>query len=409
MTTSDAPTAEELEYRAAARAWLETNCEPVEEDTGFSKLHWMPEPGAEDAHHERSRRMQRKLYDAGYAGITVPTEFGGHGGEPWMQRAFREEALASRRDINTGFFNSIIGMTSPAILRHGTDEQKRTHLPSLLNAEVSWCQLFSEPGAGSDLAGLSCRAERDGDEFVINGQKVWNSAAMYADMGILLVRTDPDAVKHRGITFLLFDMRQPGVEVRPLIQANGAGHFAEVFISDARCHVDNVLGEIDGGWGPTRVVMSNESAVIGGSSADRVAKLITLARMVGRIDDLTVRQEIADLYTRDRIIKQLSEALSAAARRGELPPFHPSIVKLYIAEIRRREGDLATRLMGPRATAITHEASEWAMEQLVSRYPISIGGGTDEVHHNNLGEQALGLPRDVRVDKDVPFRDIPKG
>jgi alkylation response protein AidB-like acyl-CoA dehydrogenase len=228
-------------------------------------------------------------------------------------------------------------------------------------------------------------------------------------MGILLVRTDPDAVKHAGITFLLFDMRQPGVEVRPLIQANGAGHFAEVFLSDARCHVDNVLGEIDGGWAPTRVVMANESAVIGGSAADRVAKLTELARMLDKLGDPTVRQSLADLYTRDRIIRMLSEKITAAARQGEMPPIHPSIVKLYIAENRRREGDLATRLLGAAAVAVAHEASEWAMEQLVARYPISIGGGTDEVHHNNLGEQALGLPRDVRVDKGLPFRDIPKG
>ncbi len=407
-TTSAAAISEaEQAYRSEAREWLLANTEPVEEDNGFSTRYWMPEPGTQDKHHAASGAMQRKLYDAGYVGTTVPTEYGGHGGEAWMQRAFREEAAG--RNINTGFYGSIIAMASPAILQYGTEEQKETHLPSMLSGEVGWCQLFSEPGAGSDLAGLACRAERDGDEFVINGQKVWNSAAMYADMGILLVRTDPDAVKHKGITFLLFDMRQPGVEVRELVQANGAGHFAEVFISDARCPVGNVLGEIDQGWGPTRVVMSNESAVIGGSAADRVAKLIELARMVDKLDDPTVRQALADLYTRDRIIKMLSEKISAAARRREAPPIHPSVVKLYIAENRRREGDLATTLLGPAAVAVTHEASEWAMEQLVARYPISIGGGTDEVHHNNLGEQALGLPRDIRLDRDVPFREIPKG
>ncbi len=396
----------ERAYRAEARTWLLANTDPVEEDTGFATLHWMPEPGAQDAHHARSQAMQRKLYDAGYVGITVPAAYGGQGGEAWMTRAFREEA--ADRNVNTGFFNSIIAMTSPALLRHGTEEQKQAHLPTLLSGDVSWCQLFSEPGAGSDLAGLACRAELDGDEFVINGQKVWNSAAMYADMGILLVRTDPTAVKHAGITFLLFDMRQPGVEVRPLVQANGAGHFAEVFLSDARCHVDNVLGEIDGGWVPTRVVMANESAMIGGSAANRVAKLVELARMAGATHDPTIRQALADLHTRDRIIKLLSEQISAAARRGEVPPIHPSIVKLYIAENRRREGDLAMRLMGPAGTASTHEASEWAMEQLVARYPISIGGGTDEVHHNNLGEQALGLPRDIRPDKDVPWNEVPR-
>ncbi len=191
--------------------------------------------------------MTRKLHAAGYAAITVPKEYGGQGGEGWMQRAFNEEA--ADRNVNTGFYGSIIGMAAPALLYFGTEEQKLAHLPGMVSGAVSWCQLFSEPGAGSDLAGLGARAERDGDEFVINGQKVWNSAAMYADMGILLVRTDPDAVKHAGISFLLFDMRQPGVEVRRLVQANGAGHFAEVFLSDARCPVANVLGGVERGLG----------------------------------------------------------------------------------------------------------------------------------------------------------------
>lgn len=400
-------TDEERAYRATARAWLLDNTEPLEEDTGFSPMFWMPTPEEEAAHHERNGAIQRKLYDAGYAAIAAPKEYGGQGGERWMERAFREEA--ADRDINTGFYGSIIAMAAPGILAHGTEEQKRTHLPTLYSGEVSWCQLFSEPGAGSDLAGLGARAERDGDEFVINGQKVWNSAAMYADMGILLVRTDPDAPKHRGITFLLFDMRQPGVEVRPLVQANGAGHFAEVFLSDARCPVENVLGEVNGGWAPTRVVMSNEAAMIGGAKRDGAAKLTELARMMGRSDDLVIRQKLATVYTRQQLIGHMSGQIAAAARRGEMPPIHPSVVKIYVAQNRRFEGDLAQELLGPAGGVVAHEASEWAMEQLVSRFPVSIGGGTDEVHHNNLGEQALGLPRDIRPAKDMPWNEIPKG
>ena len=397
---------EEAAYRAAARAWLLDNTEPLEDDTGFSPLHWMPDADAQEAHHARSAAMQRKLYDAGYVATAVPREYGGQGGETWMVRAFREEA--ARRNVNTGFYGSIIAMAAPALLAFGSEEQKRSHLPGLYSGEVSWCQLFSEPGAGSDLAGLGARAERVGDEFVINGQKVWNSAAMYADMGILLVRTDPDAVKHAGITFLLFDMRQPGVEVRPLIQANGAGHFAEVFLEDVRCPVANVVGEIDGGWAPTRVVMANESATIGGIGGNRAAKLIELARRVDKQADPLVRQALADVRGREVLLALMGDQIAAAVRRGTAPPIDPSVVKLFVAENRRREGALAQRLLGPAGVAVTHEASEWAMEQLLARYPVSIGGGTDEVHHNNLAERALGLPRDIRADRDVAWRDIPR-
>jgi len=390
-----------------ARKWLAENIDPIEEKKPFTTLHWMPDQEKENQHHFDCQKRQKKLYDAGYAGVTVPKEYGGHGGEVWMQRVFREEAIGYQ--VHTGFYNSIISMTLPALLKHGTEKQKKKHIPSLINGEVSWCQLFSEPGAGSDLAGLATSAVLDGDEFIIHGQKVWNSAAMYADMGILLVRTNPEAHKHDGITFLLFDMRQSGVEVRPLIQAHGAGHFAEVFLDGAKCPVSNVLGEIDKGWGPTRSVMSNESAMIGGASGDNPQQLLELIRDLGKVNDPVLRQKLSIVYTRNKLLKLMSERISSAVRKGEVPPIHPSIVKLYVAHNRRLEGDLAQQILGAAAVADTHEASEWAMEVLHSRYPISIGGGTDEVHHNNLGEQALGLPRDIRVDRGIPWKDVPKG
>ena len=397
----------EQQYRLETRLWLKDNIDPIEEKKPFSTLHWMPSQEREDQHHLNCQKLQKKLYDAGYAGTTVPIEYGGHGGETWMQKIFKEESVGYQ--VHTGFYNSIIAMTLPALLKHGTEEQKKEHIPTLINGKVSWCQLFSEPGAGSDLAGLGTRAELDGEEFVIHGQKVWNSAAMYADMGILLVRTNPEAQKHEGITFLLFDMNQSGVEVRPLVQAHGAGHFAEVFLDGARCHSDNVLGEINKGWGPVRAVMSNESAMIGGASGDNPAQLIELAQRLDKIGEPVLRQKLATIYTRNKLLKLMSEKISIAVRNGQMPPMHPSVVKLFVAQNRRLEGDLAQEILGAAGVAVTHKASEWAMEVLHSRYPISIGGGTDEVHHNNLGEQALGLPRDIRVDRGIPWKDIPKG
>ena len=171
-------------------------------------------------------------------------------------------------------------MLGPTLMAFGTDEQKRELVPRLLSGEDAWCQLFSEPGAGSDLAGLGCRAVRDGDEFVVTGQKVWNSAAQWCDHGMLLARTNPDVPKHHGITFLLVDMDGPGIEVRPLIQATGAAHFNEVFFEDVRVPVANVLGEIDGGWGAARTVMANESAMIGGSGSSTFTTLLLLAQAV---------------------------------------------------------------------------------------------------------------------------------
>ena len=397
----------EQQYRLEARQWLKDNSDPIQEKQSFSTLHWMPSQEREDQHHLNCQKLQKKLYDAGYAGTTVPTEYGGHGGEAWMQKIFKEESVGYQ--VHTGFYNSIIAMTLPALLKHGTEEQKKEHIPSLINGKVSWCQLFSEPGAGSDLAGLGTRAELDGEEFVIHGQKVWNSAAMYADMGILLVRTNPSAHKHEGITFLLFNMNQGGVEVRPLVQAHGAGHFAEVFLDGARCSTGNVLGEINKGWGPVRAVMSNESAMIGGASGDNPSQLIELAQSLDKLEEPVIRQKLATIYTRNKLLKLMSEKISFAVRNGQMPPVHPSVVKLFVAQNRRLEGDLAQEILGAAGVAATHKASEWAMEVLHSRYPISIGGGTDEVHHNNLGEQALGLPRDIRVDRRIPWKDIPKG
>ena len=397
----------EEQYRLKTQQWLKDNIDPLKERQPFSTLHWMPSKETEKNHHNACQQLQMKLYEAGFAGTTVPTEYGGHGGDAWMQKIFREESTGYQ--VHTGFYHSIIAMALPALLKYGTEHQKQEHIKTLISGEVSWCQLFSEPGAGSDLAGLGAKAELDGDEFVIHGQKVWNSAAMYADMGILLVRTNPNAHKHEGITFLLFDMDQPGVEVRPLIQAHGAGHFAEVFLDGARCHIQNVLGEIDKGWGPARVVMSNESAMIGGAAGDNPSQLIQLAQSLGRRHEPVLRQKLANVYSRNKLLKLMSDRISVAVRNGQMPPIHPSIVKLFVAQNRRIEGDLAQEILGAAGVVTSHTASEWAMEILHSRYPISIGGGTDEVHHNNLGEQALGLPRDIRVDRGIPWKDIPKG
>ncbi|HEV8296328.1 MAG TPA: acyl-CoA dehydrogenase family protein [Acidimicrobiales bacterium] len=399
-------TDEQRAFRAEVREFLAANARPKQAVSPWALNFHTSEEDAR-AEFENGRRWQRRLYDAGFAGLTYPPEYGGRGGQPWHEQIFREEV--AEFDVSVGFISSTIAMLGPTIMRHGTEQQRRELLPRLLSGDDAWCQLFSEPGAGSDLAGLGCRAVRDGDEFVVTGQKVWNSAAQFCDHGMLLVRTNTDAPKHRGITFLLVDMRSPGIEVRPLVQATGAAHFNEVFLSEVRVPIANVLGDIDGGWAAARTVLSNESAFIGGGGGSVNAKLRMLARDFDVASDPIIRQDLARHYTRERLLGLMSERILAAVRKRETPPIDPSILKLYVAQNRVLSGNLAIAIAGPAGVVATDQRSRWIQGELVGRYGISIGGGTNEVQRNNLAERALGLPREPRVDQDLAWRDIPRG
>ena len=250
---------------------------------------------------------------------------------------------------------------------------------------------------------------RDGDEFVVNGQKVWNSQAQFCDWGFLLVRTNPEAPKHRGITFVLVDMSTPGIEARPLVQMNGSAHFNEVFFDGVRIPVANVVGEIDGGWGPARTVLLNESAFIGDRKGTSVmVPLAELARRHGWTGDPLMRQRLADIWARERMQRWMGESIQNAVRKGEAPPIDPGLMKLFAAESKRRSGEVATALGGLAVVADWDDSARWARHELMGRFSVSIGGGTNEVMRNNLGERALGLPREPSVDRHVPWRDIPR-
>ena len=319
---------EQAAFRAEVRRFLAANSHPKQETSPWAvTVHTDPE-GARRA-FEAGRAWQRTRFEHGMTGFTYPKDVGGQGGEAWHERIYDEEA--ARYEASSGFIRSTIMMLGPTLMAFGTDEQQRALIPRLLSGEDAWCQLFSEPGAGSDLASLACRAVRDGDDFVVTGQKVWNSAAQWCDHGMLLARTNPDAPKHHGITFLLVDMHSPGIEVRPLIQATGAAHFNEVFFEDVRVPVTAVLGEIYGGWAAARTVMSNESAMIGGSGSSTFANLLLLAQEFGRTDDPVVRQRLADYYAREKALGLLADRIMTAVRRRERPPVDPSILKLFIA------------------------------------------------------------------------------
>jgi alkylation response protein AidB-like acyl-CoA dehydrogenase len=397
----DAP--EEAAFRAEVRDFLAAHSQPKRDSSPWA-LNFHTDAEAARRSFETGRAWQRTRFAAGMTGFTYPREVGGQGGEAWHERIYDEEA--ANYEASSGFIRSTIAMLGPTLMAHGTDEQQRELLPRLLSGEDAWCQLFSEPGAGSDLASLGCRAVRDGDEFVVSGQKVWNSAAQWCDRGMLLARTNPDAPKHHGITFLLVDMTSPGIEVRPLIQATGAAHFNEVFFEDVRVPVSSVLGEIDGGWAAARTVMSNESAMIGGSGSSTFSNLLLLAQMFHRTDDPVVRQRLADYYAREKALGLLAGRIMTAVRRRERPPVDPSILKLFIAVNRAISGDLAAAIAGPATLHRDDEVSRWVAAELMGRYGISIGGGTNEVQRNNLAERALGLPKEPSADRDAPWSTL---
>ncbi len=400
-------TAEERDFRAEARAWLEVHAKRREAGTDPEHFYSSSDtsPEADEAHVRACREWQRTLFEHGWAGITWPKDWGGRGGAGWQQRIFNEEQ--ARFDVSAGVFAVGIGMAGPTIIAWGTPEQQHRFLPAMLRGDDVWCQLFSEPGAGSDLAGLRTRADRDGDEWVVNGQKVWTSGAHHSDWGLLLTRTDPEAPKHKGITAFLLDMRTRGIEVRPLRQINGMAHFNEVFFTDVRVPDACRLGPVNEGWRVANTMLANERALIGGGGRIGFRDIMTLARRTGAGDDPLLRQELARSYTRLQLIKWLG--WRARSRRDQGLGPEASVLKLAASRRQELDGDLVVALQGADGMlydgdAIAH--GYW-QQQFLMQWSSRIGGGTEQVQRNVIGERVLGLPGEPRVDKDVAFKDIP--
>jgi alkylation response protein AidB-like acyl-CoA dehydrogenase len=398
MDFDDTP--EEAAFRLEVRSWLKQHAE--EKDPGqLSSSHSFYD--FDDVFVTEGKAWQRLLYDGGWAGITWPVEFGGRGGNVVQSMIFRQEE--AQFDVTSGLFAVAIGMAGPTIIDHGSETQRARYLPAMLRGEEVWCQLFSEPGAGSDLASLATGAERDGDEWVVNGQKVWSSGAHHADMGILLARTDPDLPKHRGITFFILDMRTPGIEVRPLRQMTGGATFNEVFFTDVRVPVANLVGEVNAGWRATMTTLSNERNLSGGTSS--FPQVLKLARECGSTGDALIRQRLADCYTKNQIMRYLGFRIQTALGKGTSSP-ESSVSKLFYAQMAREMAELTLAVQGPRGMLLgpgVPETGYW-QQQFLTAPSLRIAAGSDEVQRNIIGERVLGLPHDVRVDKDVPFRDL---
>ncbi|MDG2427663.1 MAG: acyl-CoA dehydrogenase family protein [Acidimicrobiales bacterium] len=409
MSDRSEDTPAQAEFRAAARAFLTNHAEP-RSTVDLWQVAGLPHDDEARTYFESGRSWQRKLAKNGWAGLTWPTDFGGGGHPPWSDRIFREES--DNYGSNPGFVGATISMLGPTLLAHASEELKVRFLPSLISGETAWCQLFSEPSAGSDLASLATRAVLDGEHWVVDGQKVWNSCAQFADWGFLLARTNPDATKHQGITFLLVDMTSPGIEVRPLIQANGSSHFNEVFLSSVRIPINQVVGEINGGWTPTRTVLANEAAFIGrGGGAPASERLLNLAAQHNSLDDPTVRQRLARIISRERLQNLMGQRVQSAIRGGQHPPFDPALTKVLAAGTKVLTGELAAELAGPAAVAGPQTGNRegiWIQSELLNRFAISIGGGTTEVQKNNLAERSLGLPREPETNRGVSWKDVPR-
>jgi alkylation response protein AidB-like acyl-CoA dehydrogenase len=390
-------TPEEAAFRAEARAWLEANAIPRGSPEDFSAGNFSGQIDAAE-YIKRCRWWQGQLHEGGWAGISWPKAFGGRGGKPIEEAIFAEEQ--AKWGVSAGVFAVALGMVGPTLMQHGTRAQQARYLAAMLRGDELWCQLFSEPDAGSDLASLTTRAVRDGDEFVVSGQKVWTSYAHASEWGILIARTDPDAPRHAGITYFVVEMSTPGIDVRPLRQMNGEAHFNEVFLNDVRIPAANVVGEVNDGWKVAVTTLSNERVTIaGGSGISDPERVLTLARELGVDRDPMFRQQFVATWIRNEIIRYLRMRSRTALSQGRRPGPEASVMKLAYARYVKQLGALAIGMQGPYGVLEHPDAlMDGVLQQkFINAVQSSIGGGTDEIQHNIVGERVLGLPREPRV------------
>ena len=405
MNLDDTP--EEAAFRARARAWIDANAPP-----GWRSANLR---ARDEAGIDVSKRWQRRKHDAGWACIHWPKAYGGQDASPIERVIWAQEE--GELGLLSGVFFIGQGMCAPTIMAHGPEAMKRRHLARIASGEEIWCQLFSEPGSGSDLAGLRTRAESDGDGWLINGQKIWTSGAHHSDYAILLARTDPRVRKHRGLTMFCLDMRQSGVTIKPIKQISGSSDFNEVYFDDVHIGDEQRIGEIGGGWGVALTTLMNERLAVGDVFPTNFEEMLEMARDVGGADgpairDAAVRERLADWYVRSAGLRNIQHRMMSALSRGDTPGPEASITKLVLG-INRQQ--MASCMLDIQDLFGVVSDPEWAVDQgqfqavLLRAAAHRIEGGTDEILRNIIAERVLGLPGDVRVDKDVPFDEIPTG
>jgi alkylation response protein AidB-like acyl-CoA dehydrogenase len=385
-------TPSEQKFRDELRTWLKANLPP-------KTSHSVKNAASAAAYHEYLKDWQRKLYDGGYAGINWPKECGGRGATFIEQAIFQEELALADAPERMGTIGQ--GLVGPTIITVGSEEQKKRYLPGILSGDEVWCQGFSEPNAGSDLASLETKAVREGDDFIVNGQKIWTSYAHIADLCMLVVRTDTSAAKHKGLTCLLVDMKTPGITVRPLKMMSGDAGFNEMFFSNVRVPASCVLGAVNEGWHVAITALSNERANLGTGLyvmfKRNLEAVLVQAREMKRhgkpaIADPVLRQKLAQAHVDLEVFRlNTTRALSQLNKTG-IPGPEGSIQKLYWSELNQRNAQIAMEVLGPYAQLTEFDSGRWIYNYLRCR-GNTIEAGTSEVQRNIIAQRVLGLPR----------------
>ena len=407
MDFNDTP--QEAEFRANCRAWLEANAELKTKKTNSAKNMNIGNKSLLEAAAE----WQKKKYDAGWAMIHWPKEFGGIGATPIERIIWAQEE--SKFNVPKGVYEIGLGMAGPVMMEYATDEQKERYLPPMAEGKEIWCQLFSEPSAGSDVAGLRSKAVQDGENWIVNGQKVWTSGAHFSDFGILVVRHDPGLEKHKGLTFFFVDMKSPGIEVKPIKQLTGGSSFNEVYFNDVVIPDSQRLGEIGDGWKVAITTLMNERLAVGDADGVDASEAFELAKKHDKdgeqlIDNNAVRESIADWYCEASGLKNTKLRTMSALSRGDTPGPEASITKIVSANKLQAIGnfgmdssDMSGMLMDEKSAFIKFQMA-W-----MGAAGLRIAGGTDEILKNIIAERVLGLPQEARADKGLAFKDIPSG
>ena len=403
MNFDDNP--EDAAFRHEVRAWLATHAEPRRHSRDFL--------GAGLPFEEQlrvARAWQSMKAAAGFAAITWPKEFGGRAGSPMAQLIYRQEEAGWR--VPFGFFEIGLGMCLPTLMAYGSSEHKSRRVMRGLHGDEIWCQLFSEPDAGSDVAGIRTRAVRDEQGWVINGQKVWTTGAHFSDFGLLLTRTDPTVAKHAGLTMFFLDMRSEGVEVRPIRQMAGESEFTEVFFNNVRVPDDQRLGAVGSGWKVALTTLMFERSSVGAELGllDFDA-LWSLAAAETWFDDPRTDDRMVDWYLSDQGLRMMHCRTLTALSRGGTPGPEQSIMKLVKASLAQRMAVFAFEQRGSAALVSTDDAqADWASVERSWSWSAAmrIAGGTDEILRNIIAERVLGMPEEIRLDKGIPFEEIPK-
>jgi len=407
MDFNDTP--QEAEFRAKCRAWLEANAELKTKKTNSAKNMNIGNKSLLEAAAE----WQKKKYDAGWAMIHWPKEFGGIGATPIERIIWAQEE--SKFNVPKGVYEIGLGMAGPVMMEYATDEQKERYLPPMAEGKEIWCQLFSEPSAGSDVAGLRSKAVQDGENWIVNGQKVWTSGAHFSDFGILVVRHDPSLEKHKGLTFFFVDMKSPGIEVKPIKQLTGGSSFNEVYFNDVVIPDSQRLGEIGDGWKVAITTLMNERLAVGDADGVDANEAFELAKKHDKdgeqlIENNAVRESIADWYCEASGLKNTKLRTMSALSRGDTPGPEASITKIVSANKLQAIGNFGMD-SSDMSGMLMNEESDFIKFQMawMGAAGLRIAGGTDEILKNIIAERVLGLPQEARADKGLAFKDIPSG